>query len=144
MGKTEVSESVGTAKDVADSVDGSKSRPDLSQQPRQGKVFDGAYSKVYVKVGMTKALGEFQFARIDVGIEEFCEANPKARREALHAVTEEAKAHLRQTMMKVVAASTGRPMPDGTEEGQPVLADDLNPDTYAAGALLEDSTHGEG
>lgn len=111
IGTTVISESVGSAQDVAMDLPGSKSNPEVYDKARKPRRFEnGDYSKVYVKLGMTRALGEFEFARIDVAIEEFCEPTPEARKDTFQEITQEVKQHMSKVYKKILAA---RKLPHG-------------------------------
>lgn len=131
-GKMTTSESVGTAKDIEDNVEGSKACPEVTEAPRQSRQLPARHSKVMVKLGLTKALGNFQFARVDIGIEEFSDATPEARAQTFQAITQEVKTQLRAVMQRIAAAQRGT-IPDGTPPPEDHLPDELDPETYSMG-----------
>ena len=71
--------SAGSKKDTVANKTGSQADPDVSKDyslpPRRFQ--DTNYSKVGVTFGLTKSLGNFEFARIDVSAEDFCDPSKK-------------------------------------------------------------------
>lgn len=81
-GKITETVSVGTKESVGE---GSQSNPNLKKEMLPPKDVEDRYSKVILSYGMTKSIGDFEFIRIDVGAEEFCDRDKKQETwDALH------------------------------------------------------------
>lgn len=79
QGKVIVTTSQGTKKEAEANVAGSQADP-VVQNERDLPVRrfgEADYSKVGLTFGLTKSLGNFEFARIDVTIEDFCAVDKK-------------------------------------------------------------------
>lgn len=68
-------------------------------------------SKVRISLGMTKNLGNFEYARMDVAIEDICEATPEARTACFDGIKGEARAMLSSLIARVDASIAGRRTP---------------------------------
>lgn len=109
-GKTVATASAGTSTDTAMNAPGFQANPDVDTQMRAPRDFPaGQYSKVCLSLGLTKNLGDFEFARIDVGIEEFCDPTLEARTETFTALQAEAKVIL-ANLTKRIASRSGGPL----------------------------------
>lgn len=98
-GKEVVTHSAGTKQEGDANVQGSSSDPEVKTYMREPQEFlPKSYSKVTISLGMTKSLGDFEFARVDVEIEEYCDATPEARKECFTKIDGEAR-----SMMMTVA-----------------------------------------
>jgi hypothetical protein len=70
--------SAGSKKDTQANVEGSQGNPHVEKDNLPSKEFVGNnYSKVGLTFGITKSLGNFEFLRIDVVAEDFCEPSKK-------------------------------------------------------------------
>lgn len=87
--------STGSKKQAEADEPGTQSDPAIIEdRPTPQRAFpEGKYSKVGVTLGVTKSLGNYEFARADVTVEDFCEQDKKE--ETLKAVNKIAEAHLR-------------------------------------------------
>lgn len=87
QGQVTVTASTGTKKDSEANKDGSQANPVLEKEyvlpPRRFQ--ETNYSKVGLTIGLTKSLGNFEFLRVDVYAEDFCEPEKKTETwDALH------------------------------------------------------------
>lgn len=84
-GKATIRASAGSAADAAADKVGSQSDPEVEELLREERELPALHSKVGLTLGMTRSLGNFEFARVDVYVEDFCETDKKkATFEALH------------------------------------------------------------
>lgn len=79
QGKVIVTASAGTKKDGEANKPGSPGDPKVEREvPLPQRRFpNGEFSKVGLTFGLTKSLGNFEFARIDVYVEDFCAPDKK-------------------------------------------------------------------
>lgn len=79
QGKVIVTTSQGTKKEAEANVAGSNADPvvQIERDLPVRRFGEADYSKVGLTFGLTKSLGNFEFARIDVSIEDFCAVDKK-------------------------------------------------------------------
>lgn len=84
-GRASTMVSAGSKYDAAENKPGSQGDPEVEREIREEREVPVVYSKVAVTLGMTRSLGNFEFARVDVTIEDFCAPDQKKETfEALH------------------------------------------------------------
>lgn len=82
--------SAGSKKDTQANVEGSQANPATSKDMLPTKELPVNHSKVGLTFGITKSLGNFEFLRVDVTAEDFCEPDKKVETlDALNRVTSE-------------------------------------------------------
>lgn len=106
--------SVGSKDDSVRSRPGSASFPDVSKEIVGGlkEFFEGCYSKMTVAKGMTVSVGNYEFARIDVALEDFC--TPDQRDAKYKEVSDFVSGKVRDEVMSIkqfVNKRSGAPSP---------------------------------
>jgi len=77
-GKAVTVASAGSKLDAAQEKSATHKDPEIkTEYPLPERTFESAYSKVGVSLGMTRSLGNYEFARVDVYVEDFCEPDKK-------------------------------------------------------------------
>jgi len=102
QGSISMSQSLGEKADDGLVLDNSQSCPTIERTMLTPKEFKaGQYSKTSVNCGMTVSLGNYEFFRCDVGIEEFC--RPEEKEATINEMKEMTKELLKNEIQKVKA-----------------------------------------
>lgn len=103
QGQATVTMSRGTKKETEANTPGSQADPVMIKDFAlpQRRFQETNYSKVGLTMGLTKSLGNFEFARMDVYVEDFCEVDKK--RETLDAINRAATDYVVKAMIELDA-----------------------------------------
>lgn len=85
-----------------------KGDPTIGCEPRAPRTLTPLAARVSVSLGLTRNLGNFEFARMDVKLEDYCDPTPEARAARFSELKSEAKTMLQSLTARVDASLSGR------------------------------------
>jgi|GEM_PF-4149766 len=88
-----------------------RANPTIDQKDRRPRELGPNPSKVSVSMGLTRSLGEMEFARFEVRLEDYCEPTRELRRQRYDELQAEARAMVGELSRGVDRAIAGRTQP---------------------------------